>query len=317
MGGIACLGAAVAVVSGTLAQAELQAVDLARTTISRQGMEQLLHKLPAVKLQSQRKFTTFHQAMMKERLRMENKQAGLGHQLTVADCTDGGSDAAATTTDTTTGTTTSNVTSTNRMTAFASIVTGILKRLLPSMLVVLGGGAAMNPLNGNTWSGWNSVYYALVTAATIGFGDVSPQTPAARLFAVVFLPLSVAAAGELLSSIAMALIQRRQQAAYRQQLQREMTMDHVQIMDANGDGTVSQDEYVQFMLVQMGRVTQDELKDLQFCSFKHWMQMGRVHWINAICNSYKSCAKRTYNGNSTKKKTAVVVNRSTGGWESE
>jgi len=105
-------------------------------------------------------------------------------------------------------------------------------------------------------------YYALVTASTIGLGDVAPTTQAARLFAVFFIPLSVAAAGELLSGVAMALVHRRQREVYEKQLEEDLTIEHLKVMDADQDGKISREEYINFMLIEMGRVTRTELDEL-------------------------------------------------------
>lgn len=101
-----------------------------------------------------------------------------------------------------------------------------------------------------------------LSATTIGFGDLTPQTPAARLFAVLYIPLTIAAAGEFLSGITMALLRRRQRQVYERQLEKDLTIEHLKVMDANNDGKISREEYVQFMLIEMGRVSQNELDEL-------------------------------------------------------
>lgn len=100
------------------------------------------------------------------------------------------------------------------------------------------------------------------TATTIGLGDIAPQTDAARLFAVAFVPLAVAAAGEALSSIALSMLRKRQRRVYEAQLERDLTIKHLRAMDADRDGRISREEYVQFMLLEMGLVSQDDLREL-------------------------------------------------------
>jgi len=93
-------------------------------------------------------------------------------------------------------------------------------------------------------------------------GDIAPQTDAARLFAVAFVPLAVAAAGEALSSIALSMLRKRQRRVYEAQLERDLTIKHLRAMDADRDGRISREEYVQFMLLEMGLVSQDDLREL-------------------------------------------------------
>jgi potassium channel subfamily K, other eukaryote len=103
---------------------------------------------------------------------------------------------------------------------------------------------------------------SLFLASTIGLGDLTPKTRNARLFAIAFIPLGVAAAGEVLSGVAEAMVQRRQIQLYESQLKSDFTIEHLQIMDGNADGQISREEYVEFMLKEMERVSQVELDEL-------------------------------------------------------
>ena len=57
--------------------------------------------------------------------------------------------------------------------------------------------------------GWNmadSIYFTMITGTTVGFGDISPQTPQGRWFAVFFLPFAVIFVSTQLSSLANILL---------------------------------------------------------------------------------------------------------------
>ena len=136
-----------------------------------------------------------------------------------------------------------------------------LKSFIPSLAIIHVGGAIMGYINGG-WTFLESMYYAIITASTIGLGDFAPVTRNARIFAIFYLPLSVGAAGELLSSIATALIQRRQKKAYQEEFKANLTIEHLRAMDTDGDGGVDREEYVFFMLKEMGLVSQSELDEL-------------------------------------------------------
>lgn len=115
--------------------------------------------------------------------------------------------------------------------------------------------------------------FALI-ASTIGLGDFAPATKAGRLAAVVFIPMGVAAAGEILTSVGLAVVMRRQKNLFRSQLNKGLTMETLESMDANHDGKVSREEYVYYMLMEMGLVTKEELEEL-------WDQFERLDGTNA------------------------------------
>jgi hypothetical protein len=109
----------------------------------------------------------------------------------------------------------------------------------------------------------------LSLASTIGLGDFAPVTRNGRLAAVFMIPMSVAAAGEILASIGMALVERRQKKIFKSQLNKGLDMDHLKAMDTNLDGKVEREEYVLFMLMEMGLVSKDEIYEL-------WSQFDRL-----------------------------------------
>ena len=101
------------------------------------------------------------------------------------------------------------------------------------------------------------------TASTIGFGDISPTTRAARICAIFYIPIAVAAAGELLSGVADRVLTKRKELAAERQASKGLTLETLLGMDDDGDGKVSETEYVQYMLVDMGLVDRKEIDFLK------------------------------------------------------
>lgn len=62
----------------------------------------------------------------------------------------------------------------------------------------------------------DSLYLTVMTVATVGYGDVHPSTRGGRAFAIVFMLVSVAIVGFLLSTAIQALVQSEIVAAYGQ-----------------------------------------------------------------------------------------------------
>ena len=87
------------------------------------------------------------------------------------------------------------------------------------------------------WTPITSMYYAMATASTVGYGDVSPTSPRMRLLSLMFIPLAVISLGEILGRIAGFFIRRETERAEREFMDRRMTMDDLEAMDTNQDGT--------------------------------------------------------------------------------
>lgn len=229
LGGIVFLGTAVATVASHVVQAELEAVHVARQT-SRQRIMYFVDHVKLPHFVKELAHLNHH-----DNITNVDQHLHLPHFMQQFN----------------------NVTSPSWLSRGASIV----KRILPSLGVVALGGIWIGRLNG--WNWIDSIYFAVVTASTIGLGDFAPSTRAARLWAIFFIPLSVATAGELLSSLATALVQRRQKAIFRTLMERDLTLQHLQAMDLDSSGRVSREEYVQFMLLEMGHVSLEEIQELK------------------------------------------------------
>ena len=86
--------------------------------------------------------------------------------------------------------------------------------------------------------------------------------------------MGVAAAGEILASVGLAVVMRRHKNVFRSQLNKGLSMETLHDMDANHDGKVMREEYVNYMLMEMGLVTKEELEEL-------WDQFERLDGTNS------------------------------------
>jgi len=62
--------------------------------------------------------------------------------------------------------------------------------ILIFLLVIFAGSYTYHKLEG--WSEIDSVYFTVVTATTIGYGDLHPQTDAGKIFTIFFSLFGVA-----------------------------------------------------------------------------------------------------------------------------
>jgi potassium channel subfamily K len=130
----------------------------------------------------------------------------------------------------------------------------------PVVLIVFALGVMIGFHEG--WTVLESIYWTVVSSYTIGFGDFAPESPVMRLFCVFFLPFSVAVFGEILSRIASVYMARKRSTTEQSFLHRTLTIHDLRILDKDGDGTVTRAEFLEYMLVALQKVDQEDIDEL-------------------------------------------------------
>ena len=64
---------------------------------------------------------------------------------------------------------------------------------VPLLVFVMLGCVVGRALEEEQWSWLDSIYWAMVTMSTVGYGDLCPYAPNSRLYCIFFIPLSVVA----------------------------------------------------------------------------------------------------------------------------
>jgi Ion channel len=112
------------------------------------------------------------------------------------------------------------------------------------------------------WSYLNSLYFLVMTGTTVGFGDLHPNLPEVRIFAIFFLPLSVAVLGELMARIAGLYMDRKHNRAEREFLSRGLTLCDLHRMDLDQNGHVDKHEFLAHMLVALQKVSKEDVDEI-------------------------------------------------------
>jgi potassium channel subfamily K len=113
------------------------------------------------------------------------------------------------------------------------------------------------------WTVIESLYYAAITASTVGYGDYAPSEQWSRLLCVFFLPLAVAVFCEVLGRIAGSYLDYKIQLQEHKFLHRQLTLSDLDCMDADHDGSVMWGEFMAFMLVAMQKVDKADIEELR------------------------------------------------------
>ncbi|MCB0194361.1 MAG: potassium channel protein [Anaerolineae bacterium] len=89
--------------------------------------------------------------------------------------------------------------------------------------VVVIGSLGYSLLEG--WSLLDSVYATIITITTVGYGDLTPETPAGRVFSIFFTLIAIGVAGYALSTVAVLVIEHQQIRV--KQMMEERKMKHI------------------------------------------------------------------------------------------
>jgi hypothetical protein len=101
----------------------------------------------------------------------------------------------------------------------------------------------------------DSFYMCIVTATTVGFGDVVPDSEEGRLFMTVWMFFGVAATGRLVAVITAELLKLKSEMKIHSLS--ESLLDEI---DSSGDGEVTELEFVCYMLKKYELVDEDLLQ---------------------------------------------------------
>ena len=75
-------------------------------------------------------------------------------------------------------------------------------------VLIATGTISYNRLEG--WGWLDSLYVTIITISTVGYGDLSPQTPQGRIFAIFFSFIAIGVGGYAITSLAAYLIENRE-----------------------------------------------------------------------------------------------------------
>jgi hypothetical protein len=130
---------------------------------------------------------------------------------------------------------------------------------IAAFLVVfcLMSGAVFMHLN-EGWPFVEALYWAFVTTTTIGYGDKAFTKRSSIWFLVFYILLSVMLVIASLGIIANVQVQRRKQAQLQQLLNTPLDKEFLDSMDTGGDGEIDKGEFLEAMLIRLGKVTKED-----------------------------------------------------------
>jgi potassium channel subfamily K, other eukaryote len=142
---------------------------------------------------------------------------------------------------------------------FDEIVALILLEV-PIMSVVILLAIGIGHYEG--WTVFESIYWFVISGTTVGFGDFYPRLVYVKLFCVFYLPLAVAALGDLLGRIVTIYMDRKRRYSEKQFLSQSFTLVDLNTMDADQSGRVDKVEFLSYMLCALQKVSKDDINEI-------------------------------------------------------
>ena len=114
----------------------------------------------------------------------------------------------------------------------------------------------------------DSVYFSVMTMTTIGFGDVTPETPLGKVLAIVYLPIAVTALADAVDTIQITATRRRIREADNTGLIDELLLQKARACGGDPAETLSEAEFLVHTLTQHELIDEDTLRAVrrQFAS---------------------------------------------------
>ena len=92
-------------------------------------------------------------------------------------------------------------------------INGLKYMVFVSLFCIVAGGIAIHFVEEMTV--FDGIWWSFVTATTVGYGDISPTTPAGRVIAAVLMIVGIGLIGSLTSTITALFFQRHEKASKR------------------------------------------------------------------------------------------------------
>eukprot|EP00008_Paramoeba_atlantica_P010612 CAMPEP_0201475658 /NCGR_PEP_ID=MMETSP0151_2-20130828/1037_1 /ASSEMBLY_ACC=CAM_ASM_000257 /TAXON_ID=200890 /ORGANISM="Paramoeba atlantica, Strain 621/1 / CCAP 1560/9" /LENGTH=328 /DNA_ID=CAMNT_0047855807 /DNA_START=77 /DNA_END=1063 /DNA_ORIENTATION=+ len=113
------------------------------------------------------------------------------------------------------------------------------------------------------WDVWAGIYWSVVTGTTVGYGDLTPSGPGGKVFTIFYALIGTLLTAFSLGKFADLFVESQREAAIQRILSKKLDHKSIATMDADGDGKVSPLEFVEHMLVKLGKVSEQDILELK------------------------------------------------------
>ena len=112
------------------------------------------------------------------------------------------------------------------------------------------------------WDFVDGMYFTVITGTTVGYGDVTPHTGVGKWCCFFFLPFAVIFTSTQLSALANVLLGKSEDAKLKSLLAVDLSIEALLNMDTDGDGEITEFEFIKFMMTSAGMADGETLDAL-------------------------------------------------------
>lgn len=108
----------------------------------------------------------------------------------------------------------------------------------------------------------DALYVTIISATTVGFGDVEPTTWQTKAILTLWLLVATLTVAKLVTDQSDAFVRSKQRSVARRLLSANMDTRSLHTMDADGDGKVTRSEFLVTCLTKLGKVDEEEVNEI-------------------------------------------------------
>lgn len=107
----------------------------------------------------------------------------------------------------------------------------------------------------------DALYVTIISATTVGFGDIDPTRRSTKSIMTVWLIVSTLTLAKLMTDQSDAYVRSRQRNMTRRLLSAQLDTRSLMRMDTDGDGSVDKAEYLKMMLISTNKCSKEDLDE--------------------------------------------------------